>query len=59
MVLINDDLVYLEDNVAEDGAHAHIIHRSLKERVEDLEVEMQELRDAISCLECEKEEDQE
>ena len=50
MVLINDDLVYLEDHVGEDGVHTHIIHRTLKECIEDLEKVEVALHDAISCL---------
>jgi len=57
MVLINAALVHLEDNVDEEGEHAHIIHRSLEKRIEDLEAEVKVLYDAISCLECKKEED--
>ena len=37
MVEINDNLVYTEDYVDNCGEHTHVIHRSVKERVEDLE----------------------
>jgi len=39
--------------------HSHIIHRTLKARIEDLEVELKVLRDDIAYLKCKVGEDQE
>jgi len=42
-----------------NAGHSHIIHRTLKERIEDLEAELKILRDDIAYLKCKDGENQE
>ena len=50
MVDINDNLVYTEDYVDNCGEHTHVIHKTHKESIENLEEAVEALRNQIFLI---------